>query len=912
MVSPGSAVFERELTQIRLSGTFLARYSAFVAWAISHVLNTKTVELLDTILVSQYQEMVVLPTVDAATPAGYRTEQALEYFQNEYLADDIATVVKAIKAYAEAKGLTKRATRNLLRNAISPDSRVLVRVPDELLAMSGKGAPKLKHPGFPFAEVGMTYEDRIRAQARTIATGMSGFQTRREAERNGEDLRWVTMRDDKVRPAHVHAQGQTVPYDEPFMVGNFPMWFPGDPAAPEDLTVNCRCVLATVPQPERRWVQRYVPAAWLNAALVAAGGPAQARAPKGSRIGGQWIDTPNAILRSLNRLESGTDLGENMRPVEEMKAERRRLAAEILEREGRPSLDETAARVTDIYDMTTPEQRAAGKAWYEESTGLAQEMVDNPATDLTMEQAAAAIAHLSTQTRWEANAEYARALAMGMDQDQALALLKQRIADGSVPRPRMGGDFLLGRNWEKAQSAMGHDNPVGDNSSFGTFTEKNKTRTFASNILGDQDGVTVDVHMQRVLGQSLKPVGKVKGLNQTYREDQIYESLAEAVRVAADARGVTPAEMQAITWTWALASHKPGRGGHPGRLVDATTGTVLPEQIGGLVAALDPLTPDTRSWDDEPMPDYHYAQAERLVGLPRQEAPELSPPVRADLTAAVATAPKQARAPKGTEIGGQWIDTPEGLRLSITGEGSPDGISGHERELVDWDSDEFRERATQFSEATGGGMDTPSEYCGYGPSYWAENAYKITGYGTTEATHVDVLPDGVTPMYRGLGAGREESEKFIDQYKNGDHFPGKGIFGAGSYFTEDRGEAGEYAGWLREQDGSPWSDHTDLIKSGLKPGARVLTIDNDKVGTDAENSHMWHLNNIRLATGGKEYIKGAGAIGGMNISRDIGAAAALAGYDAIHVIGLEGPGRGNYTVVLNRGATYVTEQNEVE
>lgn len=675
--SPGRAVSDRELAELRILSALLVNYSSWVAGAITEALRGSTADILEVVLDEQFQTVVVEPTLDAAVMEGYKDRAGATLSQYTVVTDAI-DVIKAIREYAAAKALTKRGTRGLLRDALTPDAKVLERVPDQLVAIGGKGAPRLVHPKLPFVERGMSYRDRMTATARTLSTGMEGWAARKQAERDGDELRWVTMRDNKVRPAHVHAQGQTVPYDEPFYVGTYPMWFPGDPSAPEELTVNCRCSLAIIKAPERRWVQRYQPTEWLNAAgtsgipavapastpggaLTAAGdAPAQARAPKGTSIGGQWIDTPGAILRSLNRLESGTDLGENMRPVEEMRAERRRLAAEILEREGRPSLEETAARVTDIYDMTTPEQRAAGKAWYEESTGLAQEMVDNPVTEMNMEQAAAAIAHLSTQTRWEANAEYARALASGMDQDQALAYLKGRIADGSVPRPRMGGDFLLSRNWEKAQSALGSEHPVGDNSTFGTFTEKNKTRTFASNILGDQDGVTVDVHMQRVLGQTLKPVGKVKGLNQTYREDQLYESLAEAVRVAADARGITPAEMQAITWTWALASHKPARGGNPGRLVDATTGTVLPEF---LTAALDPLTPDAPSWDGEPMPDYHYAQAERLVGIPRQVAPELSPPVRDDLTASA----DQARAPMGAPggIGGEFIDTPGGLARGI-------------------------------------------------------------------------------------------------------------------------------------------------------------------------------------------------------------------------------------------------------
>ena len=54
---------------------------------------------------------------------------------------------------------------------------------------------------------------------------------------------WVTQGDDRVRPAHRAVHGKTLPVGEPFTVGGFAMRYPGDPLAPEDLTVNCRCRL---------------------------------------------------------------------------------------------------------------------------------------------------------------------------------------------------------------------------------------------------------------------------------------------------------------------------------------------------------------------------------------------------------------------------------------------------------------------------------------------------------------------------------------------------------------------------------------------------------------------------------------------------------------------------------------------
>ena len=55
--------------------------------------------------------------------------------------------------------------------------------------------------------------------------------------------RWRTVGDNRVRAAHAHAEGQTVPVNQPFTVGGYAMNYPGDPAAPMRLVARCRCRL---------------------------------------------------------------------------------------------------------------------------------------------------------------------------------------------------------------------------------------------------------------------------------------------------------------------------------------------------------------------------------------------------------------------------------------------------------------------------------------------------------------------------------------------------------------------------------------------------------------------------------------------------------------------------------------------
>lgn len=60
---------------------------------------------------------------------------------------------------------------------------------------------------------------------------------------------WVTRHDKNVRQAHRDVDGQLQLLADPFDVGGFAMQYPGDPSAPADLTINCRCVLkATAPR----------------------------------------------------------------------------------------------------------------------------------------------------------------------------------------------------------------------------------------------------------------------------------------------------------------------------------------------------------------------------------------------------------------------------------------------------------------------------------------------------------------------------------------------------------------------------------------------------------------------------------------------------------------------------------------
>ena len=88
-------------------------------------------------------------------------------------------------------------------------------------------------------------QDRAMLIAENEANAFENYVDYREARESGKTKKvWLTELDDKVRPTHEIAEGQTVDIDGLFLVGDSLMRFPMDTeydADPSE-TVNCRCV----------------------------------------------------------------------------------------------------------------------------------------------------------------------------------------------------------------------------------------------------------------------------------------------------------------------------------------------------------------------------------------------------------------------------------------------------------------------------------------------------------------------------------------------------------------------------------------------------------------------------------------------------------------------------------------------
>jgi Phage Mu protein F like protein len=52
---------------------------------------------------------------------------------------------------------------------------------------------------------------------------------------------WLATNDARTRPTHSDADGQTVPFDQPYDVGGEDLMYPGDPDGSDEEVINCRC-----------------------------------------------------------------------------------------------------------------------------------------------------------------------------------------------------------------------------------------------------------------------------------------------------------------------------------------------------------------------------------------------------------------------------------------------------------------------------------------------------------------------------------------------------------------------------------------------------------------------------------------------------------------------------------------------
>ncbi|MDI6872092.1 MAG: phage portal protein [Bacillota bacterium] len=107
---------------------------------------------------------------------------------------------------------------------------------------AGESIPKLADRiAAVFAEAKGRRSEVIARTEVLRASNFGALEGMRQA--GAEQKEWLATRDDRVRDAHLKADGQVRALSEPFIVGGEELMYPGDPAGSPENTIQCRCTV---------------------------------------------------------------------------------------------------------------------------------------------------------------------------------------------------------------------------------------------------------------------------------------------------------------------------------------------------------------------------------------------------------------------------------------------------------------------------------------------------------------------------------------------------------------------------------------------------------------------------------------------------------------------------------------------
>lgn len=173
------------------------------------------------------------------------------------------------------------------------------------------------------------------------------------------------------------------------------------------------------------------------------------------------------------------------------------------------TVETVVKRIMRTFERATTDEFLQGLVWYFDAKQIVTDLSSQ--SDYTAAQVAAAMAHLSPRLRWKQNVDS----------------IEQLVLSGKVPNYVMSGPA------NRAKAALVAANPEL------TFGKKAlKTLNFSRNVSGCSNSVTVDVWAANVAGIAESEL-KLTG---------VYDAIAHCYRLAAKRAGVTPAQIQAITW----------------------------------------------------------------------------------------------------------------------------------------------------------------------------------------------------------------------------------------------------------------------------------------------------------------------------------------------------------------------------
>lgn len=165
----------------------------------------------------------------------------------------------SMDAWSQASDVPPVSRHAFIMAQLAATENLLVRIPDEVYNLIFAELTEGVNAGESVDQLAVRVEriltfsgsERWPARARTIAqtettraygagTVAAGMEQARVTGRVLQK-RWDTEADERVRGSHKQVDGEIVAIWAPWYVNGVPMLFPGDPSAPPELVINCRC-----------------------------------------------------------------------------------------------------------------------------------------------------------------------------------------------------------------------------------------------------------------------------------------------------------------------------------------------------------------------------------------------------------------------------------------------------------------------------------------------------------------------------------------------------------------------------------------------------------------------------------------------------------------------------------------------
>lgn len=242
---PTSAPPDPFLGRRLVAATRMARWEGEIERALLRALRAQRAKALARLRASTL--VADARPVDLFDQASWDTavEEYLMPVAEAVFADVAAVIGRTLPAALPAIDVRPRAARlsNLVAD-MAPDVATSLGRSLTVGVNRGESIDKLT------SRVSDVFDDMAESRARTIArtetigaANGAGFDAAGAVHLSGVELEktWLATNDEVTRPDHADADGQTVPYDQPFDVGGEELMYPGDDNGSAEQVCNCRC-----------------------------------------------------------------------------------------------------------------------------------------------------------------------------------------------------------------------------------------------------------------------------------------------------------------------------------------------------------------------------------------------------------------------------------------------------------------------------------------------------------------------------------------------------------------------------------------------------------------------------------------------------------------------------------------------